>query len=362
MNNRKLAILGIVAAFMLLWAILQGHFSNKPRVSSTIQSYLIQGIDLEPADITSISLASKDSRVTLKKLDKGFGVVEKDNYPADMNNINDLLTKCLEIKTNAFVTDNPANLESLGVTESKATAVVKFFKEDSNMITGLIAGTQKELGKGTYVRLISNNKVYVANEIPFLSMYEMNYFDALSYIDSQLFSVLRANIDSVTVVDPNGRRYTLTHGADDSKSAVLEPVPAGKQAIGSECDTVFTALTNLKFTDVAKNMANLKYDRQYICKLKDSTIYSLGIAQTSDSSYITCTAMFGDTTPVKGGDPNESKEELKKKEAKLLAWDHANEFADKHKGWIYKIPENMAARLTKDIADLLEDIPKEKSN
>ena len=52
-----------------------------------------------------------------------------------------------------------------------------------------------------------------------------------------------------------------------------------------------------------------------------------------------------------------SEEELKAKETKLIARDNAQKFAEKHKGWVYQIPENTAGNLKKDLNDLLEDKP-----
>jgi hypothetical protein len=353
MSNKKLAVLGIIAALMLLWAVLQAGLSNKPRASSTVKSYLIQG--LESGDINTIVLSAKKDKVTIKRQGTKFGIVEKDNYPADVNQIKDLITNCLDIKTSEFITAQPANHDSLEVTEDKAAIVVKFLKEDSSVITGIVAGKARQHGEGTYVRLVSSDKVYLADNVPVISA------EAINYINSQLLSVKRDNIELVTVTDPNGE-YTLKPGADDSKSAVLEPIPEGKKAKGDLCDTVFTVLTSLQFEDVGKNFGDLTFDRQYVCKLKDTTVYTLKIAKKAGNTYITCTAVFGDTTKVKPAEPNESQEEIKKKEAKLLAWEHANTFANTHKGWIYKIPEYLAGRLTKEASELVEDSSQEKNN
>ncbi len=359
MSNKKLAVLGIIAAFMLLWAVIQAGLSNKPRASSTVKSYLIQG--LEAGDIDTIVVSAKKDlvstekdKVTIKRQGKGFNIVEKDNYPADVNQIKNLITNCLDIKTSEFITAQPANHNLLEVTEDKASIAVKFLKEDSNVITGIIAGKAQQHGQGTYVRLVSSDKVYLADNVPFISA------EAMSYIDPQLLSVKRDNIELVTVTDPNGQ-YTLKPGADDSKSAVLEPIPEGKKAKGDICDTVFTALTSLRFEDVAKNFGDLTFNRQYVCKLKDTTVYTLKIAKKAGNIYVTCTAVFGDTT-VKPADPNDSQEEIKKKEAKRLAWGHAIAFADIHTGWIYKIPEYLADRLTKEASELIEDSSQEENN
>ena len=56
----------------------------------------------------------------------------------------------------------------------------------------------------------------------------------------------------------------------------------------------------------------------------------------------------------------ESEQELKEKEAKLLADDKAKEFTAKHQAWIYEIADWKAKDLTKELSDLLEDIKQEK--
>jgi hypothetical protein len=78
-------------------------------------------------------------------------------------------------------------------------------------------------------------------------------------------------------------------------------------------------------------------------------------------------AEFTDKTPVEkasidqGGEV-ESEEELKKKEAKLLARDNAAEFTAKHNGWLYEIAEWKAKNLTKKLEDLLEDEEKSEED
>ena len=49
----------------------------------------------------------------------------------------------------------------------------------------------------------------------------------------------------------------------------------------------------------------------------------------------------------------ESDEQLKIKEAKLIARDAAEEFSDKHKGWVYKFPAYRAVYLTQSADELL---------
>ena len=364
MSNKKLTILGIVAVLMVLWAMVQSRISDKPGAEPARPVYLIQGFD--PSGVDSIVIGTGEAAFTLKHRKGRFVVADKDNYPAKTSEINSLISKCLEIQTSEFVTDNPANHEDLEVTEEKARSVVKFMKADPNssLLTGVVIGKTKELGQGSYVRLLSSNpalsnKVYVASNVPWFGGDEMNY------IDQELIAVKKEDIKSVTVSLPSGP-YTLTT-KEDSQDIVLENIPAGKILKSSEAQSVFTALTSLRFEDVNKISSDMAFEKQYVCRLKDSTVYALRIAQKDDKTYVSCVAEFTDKTPVEkasidqGGEV-ESEEELKKKEAKLLARDNATQFTTKHHGWVYEIAEWKAKNLANKLADLIEDEEKPEEN
>jgi len=352
MSDRKLIVLGIVAVFMVIWAVVQSHVSNRPKTDVDRPAYLLRGLD--PADIDTIVVGTGEDAVTLKRQQRGFVVVNKNNYPAKASEINNLITKSIEIQTSQFVTDNAANHEDLGLTEEKANTLVKFFKPDSSLLTGVVGGKSKELGQGTYVRLASSDKVYVAPSMPWLGG------TAMSYIEQELVSVKREDIVSVTV-STTGGEYTLKT-TDDGKSVVPENIPAGKKFKSSDGDSVFTALTSLRCDDVKKRTGDLTFDKdkQFICKLKDSTVYTLKIAKKDDKTYVICEAEFTDKTPVMISTKPEPEEELKKKEAKLLAQENAIKFTQKHKGWVYEIAEWKAKNLTKELSDLIEDEEKLK--
>ena len=354
MSDKKLAILGIVAVFMVVWAVVQSGVSNRPRTSQDTPADLIQG--LNPADIDSIVLGAGESAVTLKRQGKGFVVVNNDNYPAKISEINSLLSKCLEIQTVQFITDDAANHEALEVTEEKARSVVKFLKPDSSLLVGFAVGKDRELGQGAYIRLLPGDKVYAAQNTPWIRT------RAMDYIEQELISVKREDIESVTVSSANGE-YTLKAAAgqsaeatEDSKQIVLENMSAGKKLKSSDSQSVFTALTSFRFDNVKKKTGDLKFDRGFVCRLKDSTVYTVKIAQKDNKTYVSCEADFMDKAPVvMKGDQVESEEQLKQKEAKLLARDKAKEFTAKHAGWVYEIAEWKAKNMTKELSDLVEE-------
>ena len=364
MSNKNLTILGVVAVVMVLWAMVQSRISNRPGAEPDRPVYLIQGLD--PARVDSIVIGTGDAAFTLKRRNNDFVVVDKDNYPAKTGEINSLITKCLEIQASEFVTDNPSNHEDLEVTEEKARSVVKFMKADPNssLLTGVIIGKTKELGQGSYVRMLSSdsalsNKVYVTSNAPWFGG------GAVDYINKELIAEKREDIESVTVSSLNGP-YTLKT-KEGSQDIILDNIPAGKKLKSSDAQSVFTALTSLRFEDVNKISSDMVFDKQYMCRLKDSTVYALRIAQKDDKTYVSCAAEFTDKTPVEKASINqggqvESEEELKKKEAKLLARDKATKFMTEHQGWVYEIADWKAKNLTTELADLLEDEEKPEEN
>ncbi len=350
MSDKKLTVLGIIAVLMVIWAVIQSRVSSRPKTDVDRPAYLIQGLD--PADIDSIVVGTGEDAVTLKRQQGRFVVANKDSYPAKASEINNLITKSLEIQTSEFVTDNAANHEDLGLTEEEANTLVKFFKPDSSLLTGVVGGKSKELGQGTYVRLASSDTVYVTPSMPWLGG------TAMSYIEQELVSVKREDIVSVTVSTENGKYILKT--TDEGKSVILENVPAGKKYKSSDGDSVFTALTSLRFDDVKKSSGDLTFDKEYICRLKNSTVYTLKIAQKDDKTYAVCQAEFTDKTPVMISTKAEPEEELKKKEAKLLAQENAIKFTKRHQGWVYEIAEWKAKNLIKELSDLIEDEEKPK--
>ena len=338
MSNKKLAILGIVAVVMVVWAVVQSQLSNRVQTKAATSSYLVSGVNVD--EIGSIVVKSGDNTATFRRKGNGFVVASKDNYPAQTSKINDLITNSLEIKVSRLVTDNPANHEDLGVTEENATTIVKFLKPDSNDLVGIIVGKTKENGQGTYVRLTSDNKVYETPQAPWIDS------SAINYVKKQLVALVRKDIQFVTVNSPNGE-YTIKP-TTDSEDVQLVNVPAGKKLKQSDAKSVFTALSSLDFTDVMRNPGDLNFDRHYICRLFNSTQFTFNIATKDSKTYVTCSAEFTEGKPS----PDLEADQLKEK---VTLYNKANDFNVRNVGWVYEIPSYKATYLTKELSDLVED-------
>lgn len=352
-DNKKLGILTILAVGMVVVAVIVSTQQASRGPSIQGPTYLIQGLD--PMVIGVIRIGSSDKTVTLRRQGKGFVVVNKDNYPADNKAINDLLTNCMDIQVTQSVTSNPDNHADLGVTEDKARTIVRFYKiADGNetLITGLIVGNYREGAQGSYVRLANSNQVYIAQSIPWIRD------TALDFLNQEILAVKTEDINSITVQGPSGS-YTLKKRPNTDTFEMID-LPEGKRLKEYEARSVATAINSLRFDDVKRGPdPNLQFNRTYIARMNDSTVYTLRLAQKEGNTFLSCHAEYTDTNQVLI-DPTkkDSPEELKKKEARLLAQERALRFTSRHTGWIYQIPSWKANYLIKDVNDILEAMPK----
>ena len=362
MTNRKLAVLGVVAAIMVIWAVGQYRISktNAPARMTLQDSYLIQGLPTEK--IAGIVIGKGSNPVTLTKQGGGFVVTSKGGYPALTSKINNLITSLLDIRIMELITDNPDNHESLSVTEQKNQSIIRFLDQDEKVITGIVIGTSRAgeqmqldmASRTTYVRLISDDKVYLARDVP------LSGGSGADYIDKELVNVRESEVLKVVVTNPD-ETYTIKVADSNDGSVVLVDKPAGRKQKDYDCKQVFGALMSLTVNDVRKesDAANLKFDHKYVCESKNQTTYTFDIAKSSDKTYVKCAAEYAGELP-KMVARDESEDELKAKEAKLLAWQQAGKFTEKCKGWVYELPQWKAGNLTKKSQELLEEEKKEQ--
>lgn len=353
MNDRKLAILGIIAVLMVGAAILQNRLGQNTHTADFSSSALIEGLDVDTVGAIQVASDKGSKTVTLTRSNDQFVVTDKDNYPADIGKVNQLINQCLDVRTVEKITSNADNHADLKVTEDTAQYVIRFLNSENEPIVTLLFSPADPDTNTAYARLLSSNDVY--------SITRPVWFGTapIDYIDTALVSVKPETINSVAVKSATGS-YVLS-SPQGSDAVTLDKMPDGKQYKDTVYQTVFSALRSLRFDDVwsaSKAPEGLDFDASYICKLYDLTVYKVSIAKKDSKAYVKISADFLDKTPVEKtvGDV-ESDEALKKKEAKLLAIDAVKEFNAVHKDWVYQISSAQAENLTKPLSALIEDAP-----
>ncbi|MBN2512796.1 MAG: DUF4340 domain-containing protein [Sedimentisphaerales bacterium] len=352
MNDKKLAILGVVAVVCVAAAILVSRMGGVSQNTSLVIGPLIGGVDVDTINTIAITGEKGTQKVTLVKSENRFVVAEKENYPASTRKVNELVNQCLDIRTAELQTEDPAFHAELGLTDETAKTTVTFKDSADQTIVGLLVSESKPESQEVFVRQAADNKAYLTLQSPWISS------RPLDYLETQLLQVDSKKVLEVSVTDPNQVSYTLqsNNGGD---VVTLAELPAGKQLKGTTYRSVFSTLSSLNFEDVISKdkVEGVKLDHRYICKLDDSTVYTLNLGKKDEKWYLKLTVEFTDKSEVVKEKGVESEEQLKKKEAKLLARDAAEALAKKTANWLYVIPQYKAAELTKSLNELIEDIP-----
>lgn len=353
MSDKKLALLGIIAVLMAAAAILQHRIGRGTETGDFESTPLIEGLNIDAVAAIEVTGEQPDQTVKLVREGGRFVVGNKDNYPADAAKVNNLINQCLDIRAVEKITSDPRNHPDLQVSEETARYVIAFLDSEQQPVVTLVLSPSDPETNSAYARLLSENDVYSIQSSPWFNT------RPIDYIDTELLNVSRDTTNSVAVKTPDSS-YVLS-SPEGAAAIQLEKMPAGKRFQGSAYQTVFNALSSLRFEDVSRPAGleeGLTFDQTYNCKLYDLTVYKLEIAKNEDKTYVKASADFLDKTPVeKTMGQVETEEELKKKEAKLLAIDKVKEFNAAHQGWIYQIPSYKADQLTKPLSALIEDIP-----
>jgi parvulin-like peptidyl-prolyl isomerase len=353
MTNRQLAILAVAAVVMVLVTVVLHVGTGGPTSEFVSGAMLIQGLD--PESVRKIVVKSEKSTVTLvRSKNGGFVVSERDGYPASTKAINELIYKSLEIRCKDKVTDSNANHKELGVAEGAEGVVsVSFIGADDKPLIGYVKGKSADLG-GLYVRLAGENTVYTTDGQLWLNEQPADYIGK---------SLLEINEQDVRRVEVKVGKDTYAIGRADKDKGdgkpALEAVPKGKRAKASEVADVFGALANLEMSDVAAaDKVKLVWDAAYTCRLKSGLSYTVQLAKDGEKFHARLSAKGPVGQRIEVG-RTESAEELKKKEALLLAMETPGKFNPKHAPWVYELASWKAGKMRRPLAELIEDIPKD---
>lgn len=366
MNQDQLKILGIVALVLFLIAGFMYSGITFTGDSFRSGSPLIQGLDT--GKIAKLTISSKDNSLTLKKTGDSFSLVEKNNYPADISKINELLVDILEVRLKEKISENADYFEELGVSDAHDEAViVSLFDANDEPLTGLVKGKSLERGSGSYVRQLNGKIAYSSS----------NYLSINSsinnYLETSLFDIEAEKISEVRVSSPegfyqivresNGETEPAAEGeeAEEESKIVLLNVPAGRTADDTEYEDVFEALVDLEFDDVspAAELTGLNWDSVFECRLDSGLLYRVRSAKAEDDKYYVALSAVSPLRERIQITQQESEEELKKKETLLLANDKTETFNALHTGWVYEISSIDGETLRKAFDELLEAVEEE---
>ncbi len=204
MTKRNLAILLLAAVVVVLVAALSARPSGQPVVT---EAPLLPDLATRLDEVARIELATADgTAVTLIRGDNGWGVAERDGYPADASQIRALLldlsaARTVEAKTARPDQHHHLGLQALEQTDAPGTQLTLLDAADKRLASILVG--RSEGGLGDYARLSDSDQSWLVSGLPRLER------EPQSWLARQLLDIGSELIHRVEVMAADGKSYAL---------------------------------------------------------------------------------------------------------------------------------------------------------
>ena len=249
MSRTGLIVLAVVTALVVAgvaWLSADRDREPEPPAGGPLVPGLADQVnDIEAVDIRA---AEAGAHTRLRRERDRWRVLEKDGYEADFELVHDLLRDLAEGRRAEARTDNPAHFARLGVDgadESGGGVQVEFPGRD---LAGLIVGNPDPTGRGRFVRLIGESRVWLSDrflDIPALPV---------DWLERSVMDIPLEDIREIVIRHPDGDTVRLMGTGPELNEFVLANVPDGREAgPAGRRNAVARGLSGLRLEDVRRH-------------------------------------------------------------------------------------------------------------
>ena len=390
MSKKQVIALWIIAAVLIGTLAIVKSTQSDDFDSATARDRGETLLDEFPADkVAEMKISQGEDQVTLRQKDGSWTVVERDDYPANVGNVNDLLRTVAEVKVTQGIEADPSFAPRFGMdpeADEKEDQGTDLFLSDAsgNELAHLTFGKELESasnpmspfgGGGATGRFVMNHAdtsgVYVTSEIfPTLTVMVERW------LDDSFLKVER--IQSIAVSEPGKENETAwkVSREDENGSFTLEGKKSNEELDSTALDPMKNLFSYARFEDVipaeeaAKQWIKDKRQTAVIETFEGMTYHiTFGpIAAPEAASETPAADNFAMTVTVTGEVPAERKKPEGESEEDAKKADEA--FATRKKeleenlaktrkleGRVFKVTKYTLESLLKDRTGLIKSAP-----
>ena len=275
---KKLHVLILAAAALSSAAWFASH-REQQRFGVNEGELLVPGLTEQLAQIDRVSInPAGNPSVTLSTEQGQWVVRERDDYPADIQALRKELRKLAEARTLEAKTAQVALYPQLGVQDvdqaDDTTLRLSAYAGDTQVVDIIIG---KSGASGSYVRLLDNPQSWQIDQR--ISLPRVT----VGWLDTQLVSVARADVQSITVKPTQGPDYTISKDDPEQSDFALEPAPDDEQALNvANINRLGAALSSLRIQDVVTEVdAGLTWSQATLTTF-DGLVLKLEVSKGED--------------------------------------------------------------------------------
>jgi hypothetical protein len=246
--HNKLIRLVLATLVLVLLAFWVGG-SRSPEDTIGVQQALIPGLAEAINDIQSIKIvgAQEQTLVTLAKKDRGWVVLEKSNYPADMTKVREFLLKLANAHLLEKKTADAVLHEKLGLEDIKTSSAKGVLVELEGLVkpTKIIVGNfNSNGGESTFIRYAGEAQSYLAKGNLAVDKSTANW------LMRELIDVPATRIARVQII--KDQKVVNVFKAEETQAHYqLQDIPVGRQAVSEQAvDDLASGLASFRLDDV----------------------------------------------------------------------------------------------------------------
>ena len=201
--------------------------------------------ELKVEKLATLGIRTADQDFELKQVDGTWRVGESD-WPAESQQVRNLLLALLETQVGDVVTSNPDRHPRLELVDPEArgdgTAKrLDLIDQQQRSVLQLLIGKPREQGDGQYIRFFGEETAFlIAERLPLET-------SAAGWMQKNLFTLGDASIQVLRIETPGEIEYTLEHNSEATDKWKLSDQQAVEQLNISLVEQMARALRNLEF-------------------------------------------------------------------------------------------------------------------
>ncbi len=254
MKSRTVIILWTIAVALGVTIAFVKHTQDAGQEQSTERSPGETLLEDFPAEkVSSIEISDADSTVTLIEKDGTWTVSERDAFPANTRNINDLLRTLADLKVTQGIEAGKSFAPRFGMDEKSSDSaergITAVFKDSSDKAVATLsfgknldaASSQSAFGGGATGRYVRNHSdesgFYAVSEV-----FGILSADPKSWLDDEFIKVEKIKTVSLSKPGTTDEEWTLTRENETGDFAFVEAFPGVKvdQDVAGQLKSLFS--------------------------------------------------------------------------------------------------------------------------
>ncbi|MEW5815240.1 MAG: DUF4340 domain-containing protein [Spirochaetota bacterium] len=209
---RLISLSSTLAVFVIIYLI--GLFFSSSSVQRRNENRLLFP-GFKTSEVVSIEIHNGNNRTIFQKdnTDDWILLINGNTFPAEKKKIDSFIKVLSELRQYRIVTENPADWERLGLTEKEGKKVI-VKSIDGKAGLKIHIGNLSSRGKGDYLRLEGDNKVYITDvSISFYAEQKVKYWSHLRILPDGITGddIISIETDADILVDKAANEIITAH-------------------------------------------------------------------------------------------------------------------------------------------------------